>query len=76
MMTAGAGRFNLELWVSQEVASTFASWFFGSLHGILGVSDEGLKSLSECCRNSLVTIDVHGCVKIKVWVSFLYEMKF
>ncbi|XP_074559411.1 F-box protein At3g58530 isoform X1 [Curcuma longa] len=36
-----------------------------SLYGIVGVTDACLEALSKFCSNSLMTLDVNGCVGIK-----------
>ena len=40
-----------------------------SLFGIVGVTDACLEALSKSCSSSLTTLDVNGCIGIKVRIS-------
>jgi hypothetical protein len=48
----------------------FYSWchvrMWCSLFGIIGVTDECLEALSRSCSNTITTLDVNGCIGIKV----------
>lgn len=37
-----------------------------SLFGIVGVTDKSLEALSNSCSNTITTLDVNGCIGIKV----------
>lgn len=39
-----------------------------SLFGIVGVTDACLEALSKSCSNTLTTLDVNGCIAIKVQI--------
>jgi hypothetical protein len=54
----------IRLWCNE-----FSPFYAGSLHGLLGVSDAGLESLASCCGDSLKSLDVNGCINIKVRFS-------
>lgn len=41
-------------------------WYICSLFGIVGVTDACLEALSKSCSHSLTTLDVNGCIGIKV----------
>lgn len=50
----------------------YCTWiFFGSLFGIVGVTDVCLEALSKHCSRSLTTLDVNGCIGIKVRIREL-----
>ncbi len=36
-----------------------------SLHGLRGITNQTIEALATTCRDSLHTLDVHGCVGIK-----------
>lgn len=44
-----------------------------SLFGIVGVTDKCLEALSTTCSHTLTTLDVNGCVGIKVGCSLLVQ---
>ncbi|KAK2647334.1 hypothetical protein Ddye_014823 [Dipteronia dyeriana] len=48
------------------IAQGCTSLEFLSLFGIVGVTDKCLEALSRFCSNTLITLDVNGCVGIKV----------
>lgn len=40
-----------------------------SLYGILGITDNAIEELAQQCSGTLHTLDVNGCVNIKVGCS-------
>ncbi|KAK4489682.1 hypothetical protein RD792_000315 [Penstemon davidsonii] len=48
------------------IAQGCRSLEFLSLFGIVGVTDKSLEVLSSSCSNTLTTLDVNGCIGIKV----------
>ncbi|PIN04054.1 hypothetical protein CDL12_23414 [Handroanthus impetiginosus] len=48
------------------IAEGCRSLEFLSLFGIVGVTDKSLEALSSFCSNTITTLDVNGCIGIKV----------
>lgn len=46
-----------------------------SLFGIVGVTDSCLDSLSRTCSNTITTLDVNGCIGIKVMMQLIFSNK-
>ena len=38
-----------------------------SLHGLRGITNQSIEALAANCRDSLHTLDVHGCIGIKTY---------
>lgn len=52
--------------VSYSYMHACSVWYVCSLFGIVGVTDACLEALSKSCSHSLTTLDVNGCIGIKV----------
>ncbi|XP_027069370.1 F-box protein At3g58530-like isoform X1 [Coffea arabica] len=50
----------------KAIAESCSSLELLSLFGIVGVTDRCLEALCKCCSGTLTTLDVNGCVGIKV----------
>lgn len=47
-----------------------------SLFGIVGVTDKCLEALSQTCSATLTTLDVNGCIGIKVCTMKIFQFSF
>ncbi|OMO68838.1 Leucine-rich repeat, cysteine-containing subtype [Corchorus olitorius] len=57
------------------IAESCTSLEFLSLFGIVGVTDKCLEALSKFCSNTITTLDVNGCIGIKVNNCYLVNTR-